>query len=57
MTRIGVPSSAGAQSIVLPDHNGTSKFKIENDLGVVVASIDSQGNIRHRGKIGRTARP
>lgn len=57
MSRIGVPTFASSGAIVLPDKDGTSKFEIKNNLGFVVASIDSQGNIRHRGKIGRTSRP
>jgi len=34
-----------------------SKAEWKNTLGFTKVSFDSAGNIRHRGKIGRTARP
>ena len=54
MSRIG--NISGGNSITLPDKDGTSKQYIRNNLGFAVWSVDSQGNIRHRGTIGRTAR-
>ncbi len=33
------------------------KIKFNDVDGFTEASIDDKGNIRHRGKIGRTARP
>ena len=57
MSSIGggsIGSSGRSLIIIIP---AGKKAEWENVYGFKIASIDSSGNIRHKGFIGRTKRP
>jgi len=57
MTRIGQTTQGGGNENQLSTSDGSTKWILRDSDGFVVFSVDSKGNIRHRGKIGRVARP